>query len=88
MEIDWEEVNLIIQEWSSKWSFMKKPNDMPLEDFEKIRFLIDEIYSFPDNQKSLLESAALFEKHLNGTYSRLSPKSINWLVDRFCFSNR
>ncbi|WP_155922193.1 hypothetical protein [Bacillus sp. EB01] len=88
MEIDWDEVNSIIQKWSGKWAFMKKPTEMPFEDFAKISFLIDEINSFPDNQKSVVESGALFRKHLNEKYDKLSPKSIYWLVDRFCFLNR
>ncbi|WP_156319740.1 hypothetical protein [Bacillus sp. FJAT-18017] len=81
-EIDWDEVNVIIQKSRGKSS------EMSPENFTKISFLIDEIESFPDNQKSVVESGALFRKHLNEKYDKLSPKSIYWLVDRFCFLNR
>ncbi|OCA88427.1 hypothetical protein A8F94_24520 [Bacillus sp. FJAT-27225] len=83
MAIDWEEVNLLIQEWSSK-----KPLEMSPEDAAKISFLIDEIYSFPDNQKTVVESGDLFRKYLYEKYAKLSPDSIERLVYRFCFLNR
>lgn len=88
MVIDWDEVNLIIQERSSKRSYMIIPNEMSLEDLAKISFLVAEINSFPDNQKSVVESGALFRKHLSEKYGKLSPDSIDRLVYRFCFIYR
>ena len=90
MEMDWNEINLIIQERSSKgsWSYMIQPAEMNKEDLETIGFLIAEVGSFPDNQKTVAESAAIFRKYLSDKYWRLSPESINRLVDRFCWLNR
>lgn len=88
MEIDWDEINVIIEKRSSKHSYMIQPNEMSSDDVKKIRFLIWEINSFPDNQKTVSESGELFRKHLSEKYGKLSPKNIDRLVDRFCFLNR
>ncbi|EKN69028.1 hypothetical protein P9E76_14175 [Schinkia azotoformans] len=88
MEIDWDEVNKIIEERSSENSDIVKPNEMSSEDLRKISFLIKEVNRFPDNQKTVGESGALFMKHLCEKYSKLSPESIGRLVHTFCFMNR
>ena len=87
-EIEWDEINLIIQERSSKQSYMVIPHEMDPKDLEKISFLTDEINAFPDNQKTVAESGAFFEKYLSDKYSKLSPENISKLVHRFCFLNR
>ncbi|MDD2782229.1 hypothetical protein [Sulfuricurvum sp.] len=87
-KINWDEINIIIQERSSKQSYMLQPNEMSPIDLEKIGFLISEINEFPDNQKKVSESGTLFEKYLSDKYCELSPKSIDRLVHRFCFLNK
>ncbi len=87
-KINWDEINLIIQERSSKQSYMIIPNDMSTIDLEKIGFLISEINQFPDNQKKVSDSGALFKKYLSDKYCELSLKSIDRLVHSFCFLNK
>ncbi|WP_434511928.1 hypothetical protein [Desulfitobacterium sp. AusDCA] len=88
MGIDWNEINLIIQERSSKGSCMVQPQEMTNEDLAEIGFLIAEVNSFPDKEKTVAESGTLFRKYLSEKYCELSPQSINRLVSRFCFINR
>ncbi|GFZ93739.1 hypothetical protein GCM10008018_45160 [Paenibacillus marchantiophytorum] len=88
IEINWNEINLILQERSSKASYMVQPNEMNNEDYSKIVFLLNEIDRFPDNQKTVAESGANLNKYLSEKYRDLSTDSINRLVTRFCFVNR
>jgi len=88
MELNWDEINLIIKEKSSKSSYMVKPEEMEPENLAVIQFLINEVYRFPDKQKTVTDSGAQLRKYLTGKYNELDGESIERLVHRFCFLNR
>lgn len=72
-EIDWDEINSIIMDRSSKQSYMVIPNEMNPIDFEKIGFLISEINGFPDSQKTVAESGETFREYLSDRGSSTGP---------------
>lgn len=86
--IDWDEINLIIMERSSKHSYMILPKEMSSVDLEKIQFLISEVNEFSDNQNSVVEEGENFRKYLSDKYLELSPQSIDKLFHRYCFLNK
>lgn len=88
MELNWDEINLIIKEKSSKSSYMVKPEEMEPENLAIVQFLINEVYRFPDRQKTVTDSGTLLRKYLTEKYSELDAESIKRLVQRFCFINR
>ena len=88
MTIDWEEINGIIRERSSRSSYMVRPNEMDSADLAKIHFLIDEVLSFPDDQKTVSDSGALLDRHLSQKYRGLDPDNISRLVHLFCYMNK
>jgi len=86
--IDWDEINSIIMDRSSKQSYMVIPNEMNLKELEKIRFLLSEINRFPDSQKTVSESSAIFREYLSDKYCKLSTENVDRLVHRFCYLNK
>ncbi|WP_438448712.1 hypothetical protein [Gorillibacterium sp. sgz5001074] len=86
MELDWPEINRIIEENSNGLTIRLGTTSML--GIEKIKFLLDEVDRFPDNQKTVVDSAKLLQNHLSDKYSLMSAKSIHILMQRFCFSNK
>jgi len=86
MERNWETINSIIENKCSGYiDGFRKLSD---SEARTVEFLQDEINKFPDNKKTVSESAALFRSHLSKKYHDLSDDSIDNLSMIFCWLNR
>ncbi|MDR2954755.1 MAG: hypothetical protein LBV43_06725 [Prevotella sp.] len=79
-EKDWNRINLIVETWPSYIAGFR--SDRSKGDWEEISFLYQEICNFSNKD---LSDYAEFSGYLRNKYPCLSGRSINRLVDTFCY---